>query len=541
MNWAVHMIWSLAECHGKRGWNQMKRQTLCGMVLLAIAAILVSCGGNAREQAVSSGVQSAVTSAPSVKTNLVVALDGEPQQLDPYAHSNQNGFVVSRLVFESLMKTDDEGNVIPWLATAWNMVDDTTLQLTLRDDVFFHDGSKLTSEDVAYSLALAAKSSFTSNLFGSIDTEGFEIPDATHLVVKLKFPNAALIPAMASYRCAIVSKNYYETATDEQRSRHPMGTGPMRFKNWVSGDRIELESSDSYWGEPLPYKDFTARVIIEGSSRAIELETGGVDIAFNLPDTEWDRIAGNPKTRLISGNTQGVSFVTFNSSIAPYDNPDVRRGLAYALNRDALVQVGWGGKADVADSFYAPTIFGHKSEHLPGYDPQKAKEYLSKAGYNESNPLHLVYTTYDSTLNRNFSEAVQAMWTAVGVQCEINFVDLAMYTTMNNAGKIQVSLMTNTAVINDPTAALLAWPTSRTISIRHNDAKVDEYLNAGRSTYDQTERASIYGELQDYLADKLYTFPIAFPQNAYGSTSQIANLPFYPNVVPDLSRITFTK
>ena len=176
MNWAVHMIWSLAECHGKRGWNQMKRQTLCGMVLLAIAAILVSCGGNAREQAVSSGVQSAVTSAPSVKTNLVVALDGEPQQLDPYAHSNQNGFVVSRLVFESLMKTDDEGNVIPWLATAWNMVDDTTLQLTLRDDVFFHDGSKLTSEDVAYSLRDALNGlSYDPNALDEIESRLFQI------------------------------------------------------------------------------------------------------------------------------------------------------------------------------------------------------------------------------------------------------------------------------------------------------------------------------------------------------------------------------
>lgn len=524
----------------------MKRHLYCGVALLALAAFFVSCGGKgttaesaAQPQEAAQAAQPAASTA--AKTNLVVALDGEPQQLDPYAHSNQNGFVVSRLVFESLMKTDDDGNIIPWLATEWEMADDTTLNLTLRDDVYFQDGSKMTSEDVAYSLTLAAKSSFTSNLFGSIDTDAFEIPDETHLVVKLKFPNAALLQAMASYRCAIVSKHYYETATDEQKSRKPMGTGPMQFKQWVTGDRIELEAFDKYWGVPLPYKEFTARVIIEGSSRAIELETGGVDIAFNLPNTEWDRIAGNPKTRLISGNTQGISFVTFNNSIAPYDNEDVRRALAHALNKEALVQVGWGGKADVADSFYSPTVFGHKSVSLPEYDPEKAKEYLANAGYDASHPLHLVYTTYDSTLNRNFSEAVQAMWTAVGVECEINFVDLAMYTTMNNSGEIQVSLMTNTAVINDPTAALLAWPTSRTISIRHNDPKVDEYLEAGRSTYDTSKRAEIYGELQDYLASKLYTFPIAFPQNAYGSTSQIGNLPFYPNVVPDLTRITFVN
>ena len=479
--------------------------------------------------------------AETTKDTLVIALDGEPQQLDPYAHSNQNGFICTNLVFETLFKTDADGNLVPWLATGYEMPDDLTIRLTLRDDVTFHDGTKLTAEDVAFTLKTAAESSFSSNLFGSIDTEAFEIEDDTHLTVHLTTPNAAILSAMASFRGGIISKNFYETATDEEKSRHPMGTGPMQFKDWVAGDRIELTSYEGYWGEPLPYKNLVARVIIEASSRAIDLETGGVDIAFNLQANDWSRIDENPKTNLISGNTQGVSFVTFNSSIAPFDNYKVRLGLASALNRDALVQIGWGGKADVADSFYSSTVFGHIDAGLPQFDPEAAKAYLAEAGYDESNPLSFKYTTYDSTLNRNFSEAVQAMWAAVGVQCEIEFVDLAMYTTMNNAGEIAVSLMTNTAAINDPTAALLAWPTSRTISIRHNDAKVDEYLEAGKATYDLEARASVYAELQQYLAEKLYTYPIAFPQNAYGSSSSITNLPFYANVVPDLTIIQFAE
>ncbi len=518
----------------------MKRLSTVLLVLLVIFATACSKGETPKAAAGSSSSSSASSVTAVKKDTLTVALDGEPQQLDPYAHSNQNGIVVSRLVYEPLLRSDLDGNISPWLATEYKMVDDVTLSLTLRDDVYFQDGSKMTADDVAYSLALAAKSSFTSNLFGSIDTDAFEIIDDCHLIVKLKSPNAALISALASHRCAIVSRNYYETASAEDKSRRPMGTGPMKFKSWISGDRIELEANENYWGEKLAYDHFVARVIVEGSSRAIELETGGVDIAFNLPSTEWDRIENNPKTRLISGNTQGISFVTFCGAIKPYDDYNVRAGLSYALNRDALVSIGWGGKATVADSYYSSTIIGHKATDLPSYDPAKAKEYLAKAGYTDANPLRLVYTTYDSTLNRNFSEAVQSMWDSLGcVKCEIRFVDLAQFTTLNNAGEIAVSLMTNTAAINDPSSALLAWPISRTISVRHGDQKVQDYLDAGISTYDTAERARIYGELQDYLASKLYTFPIAFPGNAYGCLDVIDNLPFYPNVIPDLTTITF--
>jgi len=507
------------------------------------SAASASQSSAAASSAASGSSSSAASSAAATATraNLCVALDGEPQKLDPYGHSNQNGFVCTRLVFESLLKTEDDGTVVPWLASEYKMVDDLTLSLTLRDDVYFHDGSKMTADDVIYSLTTAATSSFTSNLFGCIDTEKFEKKDDTHIVVHLKYANAALIPAMASYRCCIISKAFYEKATDEQKSRQPMGTGPMMFKDWVAGDRIEFTAFDKYWGEKLPYSTFTARVITEASSRAIELETGGVDIAFNLATTDWDRISSNANTTLISGNTLGVSWLCFNNSLAPFNDVNVRLGLSYALDRNALIQVGWGGKATVADSYYSSTVFGHKTVTLPEYNTDKAKEYLSKAGYNDSNPLSITYTTYDSTLNRNFSEAVQAMWQAVGVNCEISFVDLATFTTMNNGGQLGVSLMTNTAAINDPAAALLAWPTSRTISLRHGDTKVDEYLNKGISTYDQTEREKIYGELQDYLAEKFYAFPIAFPENAYGSAKYVSNLPFYSNVVPDLTRVQFTE
>ena len=104
-----------------------------------------------------------------------------------------------------------------------------------------------------------------------------------------------------------------------------------------------------------------------------------------------------------------------------------------------------------------------------------------------------------------------------------------------------MALMTNTAALDDPDAALIAWPSHRTISLRHGDSHIDELLEKGKATYDEEERVAIYQELQDYLWENLYTIPVAYPKGAYGAGADVANLPFYPDVTPDLTRIQFTE
>lgn len=475
--------------------------------------------------------------SPSVDS-LTIALPGEPQTLDPYAHSNQNGFICTTLIFETLIKKDDQGGFYPWLATGWEYLDETTLRVKLREDVVFHDGSKFTAEDVKYSLALAAASSFTKNLFGCLDIDNTTILDETTLDVKLQYAYGPLLEALASHRGAMISKSVYEAGGKDEVGRKPIGTGPMRHDDWLLGDRIEFVQNENYWGERLPFTKFTARVIVEASSRSIELETGGVDIAFDLSPTDWQRIEENSKTQLLSGQTQGISYLAFNHSFDLFTDLRVRQALAYGLNLPALVQTAWQGKADVADSFYAANIFGHQAGGPWEYNPEKARQLLAEAGYGDG--LEISYITYESQLNLPFSEAVKSMWQEIGVTAKIQVVDLATFTTLNNAGGIPLTLLTNTAVIPDPDAALLAWPTHRTISLRHNDPYVDELLVEGKSSLDQAVRSAAYGRLQSYLWEKLYALPVAFPKSAYGARDHIKNLSFYPNLCPDLTRIRFT-
>ena len=157
----------------------MKRTIALLVSLLMLLAVFAGCaggannaaGGSDKPQTETSGGASSSENAegtqgtgPVRREQLRVALSGQPDTLDPYASSNTCGLIATLLVYERLLRTDEEGNIIPWLATEYEMLDDTTLRFVLRDDVYFHDGSKFTAEDAAFSLKTAAESSFTANL-----------------------------------------------------------------------------------------------------------------------------------------------------------------------------------------------------------------------------------------------------------------------------------------------------------------------------------------------------------------------------------------
>ncbi len=533
----------------------IKRQIISLLLAMVMVLGLTACGqssGKADSNAPAPGGESAsaapgsesssaapapTAATPAGKEDLIFALDQEPASLDPYMHSKQQGFTVGTLIYETLIKKDVGGNFIPWLATEWEQKDETTFVFKLRDDVTFHDGSKFTAEDAAYSLVLGSQSSFSANLFGSIDPDATKALDEHTLELKLKAPYAPLFEALASFRGAMLSKNARETAGEDAFGRAPVGTGPMKFKDWVSGDRIEMEAYEGYWGEALPFKKAVARIIVEGSARAIDLETGGIDIAMELPFSDWERIEYNPDTVLIAGESQSHSFILLNNSMEPTNNEKVRKALAHALDMENLVKTAYQGHATVADSFYAPSILGYKQVGPYEYNVEKAKALLAEAGYPDG--VKMQYFTMENQINMTVAEVVKNMWGQIGVEVDIQIVDLATQTQLNNDGKCPAASMAPTVAMADPDAGLMIWPIYRTISIRHNDQHIQDLLDKGRETYAEADRVAIYGELQDYLFEKCYSIPLAFPRAAFGTRAYITGLEFAPSLVPDLTQVKF--
>jgi peptide/nickel transport system substrate-binding protein len=505
----------------------MKR-VMCSLTAAFVLLAFAACGGSS---------QKGKTGGAQQKETLVVAISNEPQTLAPYSHSHMYGFTITTLIFETLIVKGENDSYKPWLAKEWKQLDDLTFEFKLRDDVTFHDGSKLTAGDVKFSLTQLAASSFTSNIFGSIDGEATQVVDDLTIRIKLKSPYAALFEALASSRGIIVSKKGYEATTPEAFGRAPIGTGPMKFVQWISGDRIEFAAYDAYWGEKLPFKNVTARVIVEASSRTIELETGGIDYAFDIPPSDWDRIANGKNTQLVKGPSLQTSTILINNSFDVFKDIRVREALAYGVNTDALVKTVWQGTAEAADSYVAPSILGYKKVATRPYDPVKAKQLLADAGY--PNGLEISYTTYDSQIYLAVAEVLENMWSQSGFKVNVQIIDLATYTSLNNTGKIQIAHMNPSTAMADPSAALLIWPLARTISLRHGDQKVQDYLDAGQREYDVASRTKIYNDMMDYLNEKLYAIPVAFPQYAYGLNANITGFEFNPSGVPNLTKIRF--
>ena len=214
----------------------------------------------------------------------------------------------------------------------------------------------------------------------------------------------------------------------------------------------------------------------------------------------------------------------------------MRKALAYATDVDALVNVVYQGTATVADCWMAPSILGYKSEQQLPYDVEKAKQLLAEAGCSD---LTVTFGSYENATNLAVAEVLESMWGQAGITLKLEVTDLATYSADNNAGELEVAYMNTNATIADPTAALLVWPLARTISLRHGDQKIEDYLNAGSQEYDTEKRVAIYHDLMDYLNEKYYTIPIAFEMGAFGAGKCVTNLPYDPSNVPNLTRITF--
>lgn len=472
------------------------------------------------------------------KETLVIAIGQEPPTMDVYAASNDVVFISTDTIFESLIKNID-GEFVPWLATSYEIVDDTTIRFTLRDDVFFHDGNKMNAEDVLFSMSLAQASNFTNTLFGALDIASSKAIDDSTVEFKLTYAFAPIMEAFASYRGAILSKVAYESMGPEAFGRAPVGTGPMKFVQWVAGDRIELNLFEDYWGEIPAFDNLVYRVILESSSRAIELETGGVDIAFDLSTTDWDRIDADPNLQLLSGNSLSMVYLCFNNENPLYGNELIRKAIAYAINVEAVAKTAYQGRADAADGFMAKSIPGYKAAIPWEYNPEKSKELLKEAGY--ENGLEVKFITFQQQYYNAAIEIIQSMLSEVGITSTIEMVDVATFTSMNNAGELPMTVMANSATISDPASALIAWPLSRTISLRHNDQHIQDLLDAGIQTYEMADRVEIYGELQDYLWEKLYLLPLAYPMRGWGAKASITNFPFVSTGIPDLASIEFTQ
>lgn len=373
------------------------------------------------------------TTAYAAKDTLNLGMVLEPPHLDPTAGAAAAiDEVVYANVFEGLTRIDAQGQVQPALAESWTLTDDgLSYTFILHAGVKFHDGSDFTADDVVFSLDRArAETSVNAQkaLFEPIDK--IEAVDAHQVKITLKRPTSAFLFTLGSGDAVIVAPE-----SVEGNKTQPVGTGPFTFSRWVSGDRVELTRNTNYWGEPVKLATATFKFISDPAAAVAALLAGDVDGYANFPAPElMTQFQADPRFTVVIGTTEGETILATNNARKPFDDSRVRRAMAHAIDRQAIIDGAMFG--------YGTPIGSHFAPHHPAYidltglyplDLGKAKALLTEAGYPDGfkATLKLPPPSYA----RRGGEIVAAQLAKIGIELEIIPVEWAQWLEQVFKGK----------------------------------------------------------------------------------------------------------
>jgi peptide/nickel transport system substrate-binding protein len=331
----------------------------------------------------------ASTAAIAQKTTLSVGLVLEPPGLDPTINpADPIRSITNGNIFEGLTWIGEDGKVVPRLATGWTVsADGLTYDFTLRANVRFHNRTKFDCSIVRYAFTrAAAPDSTNAQKPFFVPIKDIACPQPLRAVITLKQKVGNFPYELAWEDAAMVAPD-----TEPSNATHPVGTGPYKFASWRRGDSVSLERNDDYWGAKPAIRDVTFRFIPDPLAEANALLSGELDAfpAFQSADL-LPRLRGHGGLTVTIGTFPIKVMLVLNELRKPFDDVRVRRALAYAIDREGMVQAFGMPGTTLIGSHMSPSDpdYVDLSKRYP-YDPQKAQQLLAAAGVSPGFKLNI--------------------------------------------------------------------------------------------------------------------------------------------------------
>ena len=448
------------------------------------------------------------------KNNLVIAVPMEPPSLTPYAQNDTQSYRVRFQIFERLIAMDTNGGLVSALAESWTNISPTVFQLKLRPGVLFHNGEMMTAEDVKYSIERAASSPTLRSVLGVI--KGAEIVDESTVNVLLNTPYAAIAILMTHPGMAVTHKATQEAAGN---SDIYIGTGPYKFIEWKRGDSISLTRNPDYWGGLAPIEEITFRIVPDDSVRAIAVETGEVDVTYDIAGGDRDRFVNSSRVNFVEAPMARQDYLGFNVGrpVNPvWTNVLIRQAIANTINYQGIINSVLFGGGTPASSMLAPIIFGANTNLAPrARNLDKAKELMVQAG----SPTGIKGKIYTSEgARRKIAEVIQANVRDIGIELEVVVIEWG--TLLDNAGKGQLDLFLSgwTSVPSDADVGMYALVHSSSRGTAGNytfysNPQVDQLLSQGRAELNTEARIGLYAQAQEIVYNEAPIIPLYYSFN----------------------------
>ncbi len=516
----------------KKTWKKLAALSMA--TVMAVTTVGCSSGngsstapaetGKAQEAAPTAAETTAAQDSGSAeyKDTLIWGQGADITSLDPHQGKETVAVQVTDQIFDTLTVVNAEtGELEPQIAESWEQTSDTSYRFKIRQGIKFHDGSDLTAEDVKFSLDRAVASAAVSYIVDFIDT--VTVVDEYTVDVTLDAPYAPALRNLSVPFSAIVPKAVVE-ADEEGFIQHPIGSGPYKFVEWKQGDSCTLERFDDYWGGAAPTKNLIMKVIPEAAQRTIALETGEIDLAYDLLPNDLEKVRNNADLTLYEAPSLTCFYVTMNMNKEPFNNPKVREAINYAIDRQLIIDTIACGSGQPADAIIAPAVFGYSSPGAYEYNPEKAKELLAEAGY--PNGFSTSLWVNDNQTRIEVCQAIQAMLMDVGIDCAVEVMEFATFISKSTNGEHDM--------------AYFGWVTSTTdadytyYSLEHssqqgaagnrsfiNDPEVDKLIETGRNSTDEEVRKKAYADLAVKLKEIGNNAPVYYSTITAGSSAKV--------------------
>lgn len=381
---------------------------------------------------------SAATAAPATTTKpaaaaprsqLVVAQTADMVTLDPPMYRARQTQNIHQLLYDTLVHRTDDLKDQGRLAQSWEVLDETTFKFTMRANARFHDGSPVTARDVKFSYDRTLDPALKAPRAGLLDNvASTEAPDDATVIVRTRTPDPLTLTFLnyhAITPMAAVSANL------DAFLQKPIGAGPFVFQEWRKAERVVLTANPNYWeGSPL-VQTLIFRPIPDPSAMLAELESGGIDVAAEIPPAAFASVKANPNLQALTAPSTTVHYVGLNTRKPPLDNANVRQALNMAIDKTAIIDSVLGGLAVPVNGPLFPESRGY-DPNLKGYpfDVNAAKAQLKAAGADAGFTMQLDTTA----ATKEAAEAVSGQLKQVGVNATVNVMELGVLTTKINSG-----------------------------------------------------------------------------------------------------------
>jgi peptide/nickel transport system substrate-binding protein len=346
-----------------------------------------------------------------------------------------------KMVYDQPLTQDPALALIPEVVTKWELAHDAlSLAVELRDDVKFHDDSKMTADDFAFSFFgknVGGAKTDAASVWGGF-CKDIEVQSPTKAVMHFKAPFPTAPQWLAFLGSFIVPKAYYEKVGLEGLQAKPMGSGPYKVVDYARDSRIVLERFDGYWGPKPSLKQITIQVIKDPSARVAAIESGQVDLTTAVAVRDALRMKSDPKFVAELNPIQRVVMLTVRDDQV-FKDENVRLAAHYAIDKAALSKAFYGNAAVPLSVIATPGTPGYLDDYKFPYDPAKAKELLAKSGYSTAKPVSLTFGTTNGNFPSDYdmARAIGQMWEKVGIKADIQVIEYAQWFELNRAGKLQ--------------------------------------------------------------------------------------------------------